>query len=350
MNRIRSTFILSIVTVTVLIATGCGKDPELEKETPRRNVSVEQIQIGNYAEQFTVSGRVEHSQEALLSFRSGGLVDQMLVDDGDRITAGQLLAILDTTEIGAGLADASQQRTKAERDVARLQHLYDQEAISLQALQDAQTGLERALAGERRAKFIVDNSLIHAPFAGFVAMRLANDGEMIGEGVPVLRVVENGATGVVRVGVPSRLIPWLHVGDSAEVSVETIDQLVVASIARIGAVAEQMTGNFIIELELPSGDYLREGLVAKVTLSGPAQPGIALPGGALAEGDDDRGMFYVVDNGVAVRRQLTIQRISGDLIYVEPDLPEGTLVIVAGSGFLTDGEAVDVVDVPEMVR
>jgi membrane fusion protein, multidrug efflux system len=346
LNNKTIAWLVGLTLFTLLL--GCSSEPATETEVPHRKVSVELVKIGSYAEHFMVSGKVEHSREALLSFRAGGFIKSFTVDDGDRFEAGQLLAALDTTEIAAAFVDATEQREKAERDVRRMEHLYSEQAISLQNLQDAKTGLERALAGERRARFVLNNTIIHAPFSGFVAMRMGNTGEMVGEGAPVLRVVEDGASRMVRVGVPGRLLPWLHVGDTAEVIVETMDEAVTGTITRIGAVAERGTGNFLVEFELPSSEFLREGLVAKVELLGPLTTAIALPGGALAEGDEDRGVFFIVEDGRALRRELTIERISGDSIYVLPDLPEGTAVITAGAGFLTDGEPVDVVNATEM--
>ncbi len=348
LNSGTQTLMLALI---VLSLTACSPAPdESSGEAPRRRVAVEPVTISERSEQFTVSGRVEHTHEALLSFKGGGLVADMYVDEGDRFAEGDLLAALDTTEIAAAYTDAKQQLEKAQRDVRRFEQLYNEEAISLQNLQDARTGLERAQAGERRARFVLDNALIHAPFDGFVAYRNANVGELIGEGTPVLRVVEDGSQRLIRVGVPSRLLPWLGVGDEASVDVENIGETLSATITRIGAVAERGTGNFIVELELETHQLLREGLVATVTLSGPPREVIVLPGGALSGGDEDRGLFYIVRNDTALQRELHIYRMTGDSIFAEAGLPEGTPVIVRGSGFLSDGEAVDAIGLAEWNR
>lgn len=334
---------LSLIVLVGLL-TGCGSDPEAEPQAVARRVSVVPVEVVQRAERFVVSGRVEASREALLSFKAGGIIETLAVDEGDRFAKGDLLAALDTTEIGAMVVDAVEQREQAERALRRMRSLYEQEAVALQALQDAETGLERAKAAERRAKFVAANSILHAPYPGHVANRLANEGELVGEGSPVLRIVGNGSGQMVRAGVPARLLPLLHVGDEATVTVETIEESLTATIRRIGAVAERGTGNFLVELTLPEHEMLREGLVATVELRGPARELIALPGGALAGGDSDRGVFYIVRNDTALRREVRIQRLTGDSVYIEPVLAPETPVIVDGAGFLSDGERVDVVE------
>lgn len=327
---------------TVLLLTACGgSQTEPEQQTaPARTVTVHTLRPEVRHETVMVSGRVEHADEAMLAFRTGGIIANVAVDEGDRFQRGDRLASLNTTEVEAMVADATELREQAERTVRRMERLYDDNAVALQALQDARTALERAEAGERRARFVLANATLVAPYDGFVAMRLAHPGEMIAEGAPVLRVVADGEQRRVRVGIPSRLLAWMKVGDEARVTVETIPSELMATVLRVGAVAERTTGNFIVELALPAHDWLREGLVATVTLSGPPQPVHALPGGALAGGDVDRGVFFVFADDHAQRRELRILEMTGDSIYVEPNLPDGTPVIVDGAGFLRDGDSV----------
>ncbi len=326
------------------IITGCSKDNTTEQEAPEppRLVRIVKARVQERHESYRISGRVVHAEEAFLSFRAGGFVEHIRVDAGDHFRKGDTLATLDATEIAAGLHDAVAQREQLERDVQRLRTLKEQAVATQKQLEDAETGLERARAAEQRARFTLEKAAIIAPYNGLVAARIANEGEMLGQGKPVLRVVDTSAKRRIRMGVPSRLTSWIRKGQSAEVKLETVPQILEGTIVEVGGIADPRTGNVTIEVELPKLEGIFEGVIAKVTLLGPSRDIIPLPGGALAEADEDRAFVFVVEDNVALRREVRIEEFHGDTVFVAPTLPSGTILVGESAGFLRDGEPVRV--------
>ncbi len=345
-----ATIALSIVVFTFLsLFIGCSKSTDhstTDSQEQIRRVDVMVAQITPRAERFLVSGRVIHEQEALLSFKTGGFTEAIHVEEGEQFRQGDVLAILDTTEIAAVVTDAVQLREMVERDANRLRRLYEEGAVTLQQYQEAQTGLERALAAERRAMFNLQRSLILAPFDGVVAQRFANEGELRDAGMPILRVVSTGADLRVKVGAPSRFARLMDIHDVVNVQVEDLPEVFQARIVEKAAVTEPATGNVLLEIALPSDDRILEGMIARVTFHGPLHDSIVLPSGALAQGDEDFGVVYVVDENRVLRRELQLRYVEGDSIVFYPDLPPGSFVVQSGAALLRDGEQVRVVENP----
>lgn len=342
-----TTNLLSITLLlgTLFLSSGCSSSSDAQEgveDQEARLINVVRISTIDHPEKLLVSGRVTHKREALLAFRVGGFIDRIYVEMGDRFQQGQLLAMLDTTEVAASYRDVVAQREQLERDLKRIKKLYEQDIATLQQLQEVETALERVKAGEQRARFTLDRTKIVAPFDGFVAMKMAEEGEMQGEGVPVLRVVDAKEKRRVRVGIPSRYLGWVKTGQSANIRVDGLSHVLEATIVETGAVAEPQTGNVLIELELPAHEALFEGVIVGVEIFGPYDQVITLPGGALAEGDEDRAFVFVVEDGYALRREVTIVEINQKVVYVKPTLTVGSLVVSEAAAYLRDGEAVRV--------
>ncbi|MBD3167632.1 efflux RND transporter periplasmic adaptor subunit [bacterium] len=333
--------LLAVLGLSTLLLIGCaGDEPEAVEEKQARPVSVIRTEVIERPERLQISGRVTHRSEAMLAFRSGGFVNRIHVEEGDAFKQGDLLASLDTTEVAAGLQDAVAQRRQLERDVKRLRNLHEEDVATLRQLQEAETGLERARAAEQRARFTLEKAKIVAPFDGYIAMVIADEGEMHGEGKPVMRVVDNAPVRRVQVGVPARFSTWITEGRNVAVHMETLEEPVQGRIIETGAVADPHTGNVLLKLELPARKGIFEGVIARVDIPGPPRKVIPLPAGALAEGDDDRAFVYIVEDGTALRREVRIVEIYDDSVYVRPTLPAKAVVVSKAAGFLRDGETV----------
>ena len=89
-----------------------------------------------------VTGTLSANVELRLSFKTGGILKRLLVDTGQTVRAGQLLAELDRTEVSAGATQTRMSLAKAERDYARAESLFKQDVIAKAQLDDARTALE----------------------------------------------------------------------------------------------------------------------------------------------------------------------------------------------------------------
>ena len=130
------------------------------------------------------SGVVATKHEMRLSFKMGGVVRRIYVQEGDVVKQGQRLAEIELTEVGAQVEQARQLADKAERDLKRGENLYADQVISLEQLQDLRTQAAMAAAQFNSAQFNLGYSVISAPRDGKVLRKLAEERELIPAGTP----------------------------------------------------------------------------------------------------------------------------------------------------------------------
>src|SRR5262249_11971699 len=147
---------------------------------------------------------LEARHELDLSFKIGGIVSRVTVDDGAHVRRGQVLAVIDPTEVRAGAAQADQAVVKAERDVLRLRELRAQQGAAQNMLDDAETQLAVARENAASAAFNLKHTELLAPDDGVIDRRMIEVGEIVAPGRPVFHL--SGRTGgmVVRINLSDR--------------------------------------------------------------------------------------------------------------------------------------------------
>lgn len=332
----------------VLLAVACGRGsaapgPEPEAAIPVRTAAVER---GPFQRPVRAAGVVAARDEWDLGFKVGGVVARVAVREGDRIRKGQVLAALDTTEIAAGVRQAREAATKAERDLARARTLRAADAIAVAAAEDAETGAAVARAALASAEFDLANAVMVAPDDGWVDRRSAEPGEVVAPGQPILHVSGGGRGFVVRASLTDRDVLGLAPGTAAQVTLDARPEAPLAGhVSEIARSASRGTGTYEIEVRLDAASGappLLAGLTAKVELARTVDASAAVPLAAVQEGDGPSGAVYVVEDGRARRVPVRIAFLQGGRAVLAGGL-DGVGEVIAEGVRVTDGSRVRVV-------
>jgi RND family efflux transporter MFP subunit len=351
-NRPRDVMGICLVALVLLAAflTGCGKPATsaAEKPTP---VRVQQSSNGPAVPPIDTNGIVATKHEMRLSFKMGGLVRRIYVQEGDVVKKGQRLAEIELTEIGAQVEQARQMADKAERDLKRGENLYADQVISLEQLQDLRTQAAMAGAQFKSAQFNLGYSVITAPRDGMVMRKLAEERELVPAGTPVLVLGESDRGYVVRAALADREIVNVKLGDKGEIRMDAFPgQKMTGTIVEIASAADERSGMFPVEVHFDAPPpRLVSGLVARLRLAPTteAPPLTYVPMAALVEGDGDRASVFVVESGKVQRRDVRVAFITADSIALESGLAADVPVVTDGALFLENGESVEVLrDLP----
>jgi RND family efflux transporter MFP subunit len=347
-NRIN---LLTICTLTMLLLSGCGK--ELDHSAQPKPVEAIPVKV-IFLSPAEVSGSVHSSgqfttdDETMLSFKTGGIVDRIYVKEGEKVKKGQLLATLDLTEISAQVNQTQIAYEKAVRDYDRIENLMKDSVATLEQLQNSKTGLELARQQVNAAKFNLQYSEIRAAHDGVVLQKLANEGQIMGQGMPVLKTSSKGRTDwILRVAVSDKEWAKIRLNDKANVQIEALNindmQACVCSRAEN---ADQMTGCFSIDLKLINARELNiaSGMFGKAEIMLSEKKLVwQIPYDALLDGNSDQGFVFVTnDNANAFKVPVTIDAIDGKNILVSKGLDEYKSLIVSGSAYLKDKSAIEV--------
>ncbi|CCH56153.1 efflux transporter, RND family, MFP subunit [Fibrisoma limi BUZ 3] len=298
------------------------------------------------AEPVTASGLVSSAEEARLSFKIGGIINKLYVDEGQFVRKGQLLATLDLTEINAQVSQAQLASEKAERDLGRVKALYADTAATLEQLQNATTGQNVATQNLTIAQFNRSYAQIRSTVDGTVTRKLMNEGEFASAGAGVFQISSNRpGDWVVRVGVSDKDWARLRLGNRASITLDAYpDRTFTGAISELAQAADPMNKLYEVEVRInPAGVKLAPGLFAKVTLQ-PAQSRsyAVIPVEAIVEGNGKDGFVYTLADDRKHVRKVPVQIgfLDGDKVLLANGLSNVTDIITAGSAFLTEQSTV----------
>lgn len=332
---------------TVLLLAGCGAaaDPPAES-SPAPRVEVAAAAARTQALPIRTSGRLASKAEIPLSFKIDGVIDRILVDEGDAVREGQRLAQLNLSEIDARVMEATAALEKAERDLTRAKRLHRDSVATLEDVEDAHTAADVAAARQQVARFNRQYAVIEAPAAGRILRRHAEEGAVIGPGQPVLTLGASSQGWIVRAGVAARDAVRLTLGDSARVMFDAYpNRVVTGRITEIADAADPQTGTFEVELAVAAPSLaLKSGFIAAARLQPSATVEyVEVPASALVEGDGRDGIVLTVGTAskpVVRRTPVRIAQVMDSTIVLERGLSPGTRVVTTGAIGLRDGETV----------
>jgi RND family efflux transporter MFP subunit len=335
--------LVALVSSTVLAGCSRSADPEPVKPTP---VRIQHASRGPAVPPIDTNGIVVTKHEMRLSFKLGGVVRRIYVQEGNVVRKGQRLAEIELTEVSAQVEQAHQLAEKAARDLKRGENLYADQVISLEQLQDLRTQAAMARAQYQSAEFNLGYSTITAPRDGKVLRKLVEERELVSAGAPVLVFGESDRGYVVRAALADREIVNVKLGDKGEVRMDAFPgQAMSATIVEVASAADERSGMFPIEVQFDSPPQrLVSGLVARLRLTptSEAPPLTYVPMAALVEGDGDRASVFVIEGDKAKRRDVRVAFITADSIALESGLASGEAVVTDGALFLENGESVEI--------
>ncbi|MEQ1507088.1 MAG: efflux RND transporter periplasmic adaptor subunit [Myxococcota bacterium] len=325
-----------------VIAIGCAQASELPDPDGPAPIPVRTVPVDRRAVRMPVhgAGRLRAADEVTLSFAAGGIVARLAVDTGDRVTRGQVLAVLDATPARARLDGARSALDKAQRDLSRATAL-EGSGLARQQREDATTGLELAEAGLAAAEFEVRRSVLVAPADGVVLGRFTDPNQTVAPGAPVLRLGTDSAWELEVEVAPADGLA-IEPGLDATVALAAYPGEVFPGHVVRRAGGANGLGTFTVTVALdPADRALASGLVGSADLVPLAPAGPTVPLSALAEVDGVDAAVYTVDGAVARRVPVRIAGFDGDAVSLRSPVPVDA-VIAVGTAFVRDGAPVQV--------
>lgn len=269
------------------------------------------------------------------------------------------------------------QLTQAENHYARTKRLVEEGAlphveletsettvhILKQQLEKAQLALSLQLKGARDEDLalhqmeqeLMKNSIalaeqklskttLRAPFAGVVSHQMAERGETLAAGIPVLEITQVNPL-YVQVDVPARVMSELKEGEKIEVFLPEIDKHITGRIAKKQIIANPETKNYTIEIEMDNEEQaIFPGLLAEVKLLPDVQKGVWVPLSAVVNRGENEPFVFIYDQASkrVSQRKVHLGELQGDHVRLEAGVAPGENLVVQGAAFVADGDQVHV--------
>lgn len=341
-----------IAITTLLFSVSCKKDhvgTTAKAKSTLKNVKVTPIDQLHSSESISASGILSSKKEITLSFKIGGIVDQLLVEEGQSFSSSKKLAALNLAEINAKVTSAEQGYEKAIRDLKRATNLYNDTVGTLEQMQNAETAKQVAEAQLEISRFNQLHAKIEAPVRGKVLKRYVETGELVQAGQPVYTIGSSGSVGsqIIRIGLADKDIVKISLGDKADVRFDAFEKSYSGSISEIAEAAYPQTGLFEVELSLNDyHDELKNGFIGKIVLH-PSQSNstLKIPMDALVEGKGKQATIFYTQNAKTVTKQVvSVQSIRDDYFTISTELlPNNAAIVTAGAPYLQPNDSIHII-------
>ena len=351
--------ILMIAVIAYKIYTNIATGRErASRALAGRTVTVEAAAVGrrDLAPVFTFSANLEAVWSTEVSTKADGRIDKLFVEEGDRVTAGMVLARLDMNELAAQVMQAEGQVLQAkatleqnELNFQRMDALYKQNAVSAHTLDSARTQRDLALGGVRAAqgnlillKTRLDNANILSPLNGVVIRRHVQAGAFSKAGAAIFTVADV-STLLAKAVVGEAQIAELTLGKSVNVKVDALKgQEFKGRVTRLSPAASVPTRTFTAEVSIPNpGEQIKVGMFANADIVGQERKNVlAVPESALVMREDQKTVFVVAEENRVVQKVLKLGDAAGGYVEVLSGVKEGERIIVAGQHKLKDGASI----------
>ena len=358
-----TTTILRIAALALLLAiTACSRDgvagdqTEKEKEAKAAADAAIPVEVaapvrGEMLAMYSGTATLDAEADAEIIAKVGGEVRRILVEEGDRVQAGQVLAQLDDRQLRLQAAQTRAALAKAERDFNRQVELHNKGLVSAGAFENLKYDLDNFRAADDIARLNLSYSEIRAPFSGIVSTRHIKLGQEIAIGAKIFRVTDPTPL-KASVFIPERELARLKIGQSATIAVDALAGRAFPAIVKlVSPTVDAATATFKVTLEVndPKGD-LKPGMFARVGIVFERRTDtLTIPRVALLDTDGSANVF-VINAGKAEQRAIKTGLSNAGKVEVTEGLTGTEQVVVVGQNGLKDGNPVRVVSLEQTAK
>ncbi|MDP4271400.1 MAG: efflux RND transporter periplasmic adaptor subunit [Bacteroidota bacterium] len=331
------------VLAASLTLGACSKKEEKVQQADPVKVTVQEITATSQKQELVYSGSIEPDNTAQIGFAVPGTVSKIMVQEGQHVSKGQLLATIDATEYANALTIANAGLEQAEDMYRRLEELYKKGSLPEKDYIDIKTKLAQAKANKNiSAKRIKDSRLI-APMSGIITGKMIECGSTAAPGVPAFTIVKTDQV-YARVSVSESEVGSIRTGMNVQVFVPTLNESFTGKVSITNPQADAVSKTYTVKIQIRNQDgKLLPGMIAEAKINTDKMiDAIAIPAKAIVrDADDITYVFVANDNRKANRKRITTGNVMGtNDVLVKDGLAVGDKVVVAGQTRLKDGASV----------
>jgi len=365
-NLFKKPVVLAVATLllaagaatTLLVHAQDNKAPAAAAPRPALTVTVATPQRATVATAVAANGNVAAWQEAIVGAEANGMrLAEVLVNVGDVVRKGQVLARFDSAMANADLAQSRAAVAEAEAHLAeaaanaqRARELQGSGALSAQqvaqlltAERTAQARLEAVKAAQQVQQLRLQQAQVLAPDSGVISARSATVGAVVPAGMELFRLIRQGRL-EWRGEVAATELAQIRRGQTVTLAASGAGAPVTGTVRQVAPTVDAATRNALVYVDLPdTGGRLKAGMFARGEFATGSSTALTLPQTAVLLRDGFSYVFAVgADNRVAQLKVATGRR-SGERIEILQGVDDKARVVASGGGFLADGDTVRVV-------
>ncbi len=309
-----------------------------------RTMTIKDSAFTHYIE---LQGNVDTKENILIFPEYSGVLTQLNVKAGQKVSKGQVLARIDDGGMSAQLAQSEAKLALDKTTFDRQKNLWDQKIGSeIQYLQ-AQTAYQSQQKAVKQMQAQLAKTVIRAPFTGTIDEVIAERGQVVAPGQELFRIVNLGNM-YVTANVPENYLSQLKLGASVEVYLNAIGKIYKGKVRQVGTFINPNNLTFGIEISVPNPDnLLRPNQVAVLKIEDyTSKDALLIPENIIVENATNQKLVFVVTNDKepkVAQRIIEVGYTSGAMVEVKAGLKAGEVIVTEGAKALADGANVEII-------
>jgi RND family efflux transporter MFP subunit len=336
-----------LLFVLAAVLAGCSKEPAPAAKTERPVLTMVAGSVATDGGN-TYSGEVRARHEAQLGFRIGGKIVERLVDAGARVKAGQALMRLDSGDAGLQLGSDEAQYQLAEADAKRYRELRSKGFVSQAALDAKEAALTAASAQAGLSRNQSAYTTLYADHAGVIAAIMAEAGQVVGAGQPVLRLAQDGEREVA-IAIPESQLADLKVGSVAEIVLLAAGDSAAPLAGRLrelSPAADPASRTYAARVTLTQHDpSVALGMTARVRFpTNKKNGGLLIPLSAIFQQDKRAAVWIIAADRTISLRPVQVAAYRDDGAVIAGGIAAGERIVSNGVHRLAAGEKIRIIE------
>lgn len=321
-------------------------DKKVAEKGKKPPVPVEVVSVtrGDIQQTYRTITTLEAENDAQVVARSTGLLQDILVEEGDLVKKGQLLAQLDVEQLSLEVAQLEATSNKLKKELNRQQALYNRKLGSSDALDRARFEYQSQQAQYKLSKLKLEYASIKAPIDGIVTERLVKTGNLIRENDMLFKIVDPNTLKAV-LHLPEKEMKNVKKQQNVLLTVDALDnQVIIGSIERIRPAIDTDTGTFRVVAKLDNSDnQLKSGMFGKVEVVFDVHADSLLLEQQAVITQDNRSHVFVVKDNKAIQTPITTGFRHNGIVEVISGLNEDDKVVTTGQQILKHESEIEIV-------
>ncbi|MEG9327224.1 efflux RND transporter periplasmic adaptor subunit [Salinimicrobium catena] len=313
-----------------------------------RTTRVEDTLFKHYVE---IPGDVETDENITIYPEFSGVLLDVLVEEGDRVNKGQVLARIDDGGLSSQLAQLETQAALAKTTFERQKRLWEQNIGSEIQFLEAKANYEAVQNSVDQLKSQLAKTVVRAPFSGVIDEAFSEQGEVVAPGQSRLFRLINLSNMYITAAVPESYLGSIKKGTEVMVEIAATGTEFQSQIQQVGNFINPNNRTFEIKVAVPNDkELVKPNLIATVKLNDyTSENAVIIPEGVIQKNAAGQSVIYVLQStndstGTAEKRILETGKIYNDHVEVLSGLQPGELLITEGAKNISEGEEVKILN------
>ena len=337
----------ALVKELSLIDDAIGKLDENHKLTLITTFAAKDTIFNHYLE---LQATVQTKENIVLNAEFGGVLQQVYVTEGQKVSKGQTLGKIEDGGLGSQLAQMETQVALAKTTFERQQNLWNQKIGSEIQFLQAKTNYEAQLNAVAQMRSQIAKTVIKAPFSGTIDNVITEKGSVVGPGTPIMRIV-NLSNMYLEAEVPEKNIGTVKKGTDVIVDFPILGETITTKVSQASNYINPENRSFDIQIAIPSKNgQIKPNLSSKIQIKDYSNPKtIIVPLSILSENADGEQYLYIAENvtkdGMATAKKVIVKTglSQGNYVEITNGIKDGDLVISEGARSVKEGQKVSII-------